>query len=227
MTEKCSTGLPLVFKPMPIFIGLRATKKCYQQPLPANKTRYSHVYSRQTGRLSLSLRLVDLRQSNNANHGLAVGTVPLSSSKNLLAKAGLARNFHYPTLNDLYWQPGGNPNLKPEEGITGEAGISYTAIPFGSRVNIEVSAFSSEINHWIMWLPHLKGYWEPVNIEKVKARGLEETLAILSPGRLSGFLGNYGYTRSTVEDAGGYCVQEQRGGTLIPSTRPGFDKHTG
>jgi len=176
------------------------------------------IHAKPMERLSLSLLAGEEAYDNR--------TTPIMASlsaqylflpqKNLMAKAGLARNFHYPTLNDLYWQPGGNPNLKPEEGITGEAGISYTAIPFGSRVNIEVSAFSSEINHWIMWLPHLKGYWEPVNIEKVKARGLEGNISLsLSPGRFKlRFLGNYSYTRSTVEDAGGVLRAEAKGRQL-------------
>jgi len=33
----------------------------------------------------------------------------------LLLKMNVTRNFHHPALNDLYWNPGGNPGLLPEK----------------------------------------------------------------------------------------------------------------
>lgn len=30
-------------------------------------------------------------------------------------KASIARNYRYPTLNDLYFKPGGNPDLRPRK----------------------------------------------------------------------------------------------------------------
>ena len=33
----------------------------------------------------------------------------------LLLKGNVTKNYHQPTLNDLYWQPGGNPNLMPKK----------------------------------------------------------------------------------------------------------------
>ena len=35
-------------------------------------------------------------------------------------KINAARNYHKPTLNELYWIPGGNPGLKPEDGLTAD-----------------------------------------------------------------------------------------------------------
>ena len=42
----------------------------------------------------------------------------LAKRGNVVLKASAARNYRYPTLNDLYFQPGGNPDLDPERGWT-------------------------------------------------------------------------------------------------------------
>ena len=44
--------------------------------------------------------------------------------KNSLTLHGsIGRNYHIPSMNDLFWVPGGNRNLKPEDAISYEAGI--------------------------------------------------------------------------------------------------------
>lgn len=40
----------------------------------------------------------------------------ISERGNITAKASLSRNYRFPTLNDLYFLPGGNPDLKKESG---------------------------------------------------------------------------------------------------------------
>lgn len=42
----------------------------------------------------------------------------LSHRGRVVAKASVSRNFRFPTLNDLYFLPGGNPDLKKEHGIS-------------------------------------------------------------------------------------------------------------
>ena len=42
----------------------------------------------------------------------------LSKKGNIVAKASISRNYRFPTLNDLYFLPGGNPDLKSEHGFT-------------------------------------------------------------------------------------------------------------
>ena len=39
-------------------------------------------------------------------------------------RVNFSRNFRAPTLNERYWQPGGNPDLEPEESYNIEAGIT-------------------------------------------------------------------------------------------------------
>lgn len=51
----------------------------------------------------------------------------VSRRGNVVFKASVARNHRYPTLNDRYYQPGGNPDLRPEHGFTCDGGVSFAA----------------------------------------------------------------------------------------------------
>lgn len=89
------------------------------------------------------------------------------------ASASISRNHKRPSLNDLYFQPGGNPNLLSEKGYTYEGNVGYNLI--GENINFDISAtvYKSDINNWIIWLPNERGYWEPFNIRTVNVRGFE------------------------------------------------------
>jgi len=88
-------------------------------------------------------------------------------------QGNISRTFKMPTLNDLYWVPGGNTKLKPELGWAGEAGIGQLWQFRSLVIDLEVNSFRSEIENWIIWLPGFKGYWEPRNIQKVLTYGYE------------------------------------------------------
>ncbi len=93
---------------------------------------------------------------------------------NLVAKSSISRNYRFPTLNDMYFLPGGNPNLKSEKGFTYDAGISFeTGRTERYSLKGGVSWFDSHINDWIIWLPTTKGFFSPRNIKKVHAYGVE------------------------------------------------------
>jgi outer membrane cobalamin receptor len=141
----------------------------------------------------------------------------------LILKGNIARNFAAPSLNSLYWKPGGNPDLQSEEGLSYELGIEYQAVLGGREgrsggsgggsggragrngyggghlLKAELTAYRSDINNWIIWIPSFRGYWEPRNIRRVLARGLE--LTALLQGSLGPVnyktAGTYACTRST------------------------------
>ena len=98
----------------------------------------------------------------------------LSKRGNIIAKASLSRNYRFPTLNDLYFLPGGNPDLKKESGWTYDAGISF-AVGKEGIYSLSGSAtwFESFIKDWIIWLPTTKGFFSPDNIKDVHAYGIE------------------------------------------------------
>ena len=107
------------------------------------------------------------------------GEYDLTENENLYLRSGFARNVKFPNLNDLYYQPGGNPDLKQEISLNYEGGIHWAADHNNHRLIVDLNGYFTEIKNWILWLPTFKGYWEPRNIEKVNITGVE-TSATLS-----------------------------------------------
>jgi len=81
----------------------------------------------------------------------------------------LSTNYRLPTLNDLFWQPGGNPNLKPEKNLSSEIGYEWKNKHFQMGVNL----FSSRSSNLIQWRSITDIFWQPMNIQKVNSNGLE------------------------------------------------------
>ncbi len=98
----------------------------------------------------------------------------ISEKGNVVAKASVSRNYRFPTLNDLYFLPGGNPDLKKESGWTYDAGISFETGKDGLySLSGSANWFESHIKDWIIWLPTTKGFFSPENIKDVHAYGVE------------------------------------------------------
>jgi outer membrane cobalamin receptor len=118
--------------------------------------------------------------------------------RDLIVKASVSRNHHHPSLNDLYWQPGGNPGLLPEEGFGLESGLLFQGKKGDTSIKAEVTAFRTDVTNWIIWTPSFKGYWEPQNIRRVLSRGLEFNANLeASPGAIHlTSSASYAYTRS-------------------------------
>ena len=101
----------------------------------------------------------------------------IGQNKNWAINYNIGRNYRYPTLNDLYWQPGGNPDLKTERSWTNEAGLSYTKERNKSKLKLEGKAgiFHTAIRDQIVWRPDtsIANVWRPQNIENTTSMGLE------------------------------------------------------
>ena len=124
----------------------------------------------------------------------------LSRRGNVVIKASAARNYRYPTLNDLYFRPGGNKNLKPERGWTFDAGIE-TALKGDDRsLRASATVFDSRIDDWILWIGSPKlGIYTPINIRRVHSYGAEAKLSADAATRNGWRLlldGNFAWTRS-------------------------------
>ena len=93
---------------------------------------------------------------------------------NLTLKASAARNHRIPSLKDLYFLPGGNPNLKDEKGVNYDVGAAC-ALPLSRQINMSASLswFENYVNNWILWLPTPRGYFSPKNVKKVHSYGIE------------------------------------------------------
>ena len=130
---------------------------------------------RPTERLGLSAFL------REEMYGTKWATVPaffadcqLSKRGNIVAKASVSRNHRFPTLNDLYFLPGGNPDLRSESGFSYEAGLSF-AVGKENVYSLSGSAswYDQHIDDWILWLSTPKGFFSPRNIKQVHAYGVE------------------------------------------------------
>jgi iron complex outermembrane receptor protein len=99
----------------------------------------------------------------------------LSSSITLLSHLTLNANYsgvyRIPTLNDLYWIPGGNPNLLPEHGTSAEAGLAWNSVVRTTLISVRADVFQSNINNWILWVPG-NSFWWPGNVKQVRNRGV-------------------------------------------------------
>ena len=139
-----------------------------------------------TDGLGLGVTLRDeLYGSKNAFVPALTADFVLHAPTNLTLRGAVARNYHFPSLNDLYYLPGGNPDLRPERGLSYDlgAGFSYDfsrAVTFGARA----TWYESFIDDWILWLPDIRGFFRPRNVKSVKSYGIEGNLDLgLRPSR--------------------------------------------
>jgi iron complex outermembrane receptor protein len=104
-----------------------------------------------------------------------------SASLALLPGLSLNGNFsgvyRIPTLNDLYWMPGGNPDLLPEQGTSAELGLAWNLTLGKTSILLRTDAFQSVITNWILWVPG-NAYWWPCNVQKVLSRGANGNASI-------------------------------------------------
>jgi vitamin B12 transporter len=111
------------------------------------------------------------------NEKIFVPTAGVTTTFNIFSwlswKANAGTIYRYPTLNDLYWNPGGNINLKPEQGHSEETSLLIKKQVKNISINFTGSVFSRDIHNWIMWQPGKDGNWSPINVLHVWSRGLE------------------------------------------------------
>lgn len=128
-------------------------------------------------RASLSARL------RRELHGRSLGPLLASAFGDYLLvpryglrlKGSIGYNYRVPTLNDLYFQPGGNSDLKPERSLSYDLGLEGELRPRHGlwQLRGEATVYNSYIKDWILWLPTFKGYWTPLNVRSVHNYGLE------------------------------------------------------
>ncbi|MDD2637116.1 MAG: TonB-dependent receptor, partial [Bacteroidales bacterium] len=123
-------------------------------------------------------------------------------NQNLYLKSNFTRNYHQPTLNDLYWLPGGNVDLRPERGYTGDIALDYSLKNNSLfACNLSLGGYMSRINDWIIWRPGEYRFWQAENIKEVFARGIEASLSgkVVVSGFNFELFTNYTFTKTTNE----------------------------
>ena len=70
-------------------------------------------------------------------------------------------------------QPGGNLDLLPESGYSGEVGLAAKTVTAKAvSFSGEATWFQRTMDNWIIWLP-TGAYWSPQNLMNVWSRGVE------------------------------------------------------
>ena len=109
------------------------------------------------------------------------------AGKSWFVKSNWSRSYRVPTLNDLYWAQGGNPNLETEQGWSGELGLLHCHLSeqdaneglTRGNLRFESTAFYSRISNWIQWVPQSgSNLWMATNYQEIENYGLESTLRL-------------------------------------------------
>jgi len=70
--------------------------------------------------------------------------------------------YRLPTMNELYWNPGGNLELAPERSY----GSKVSALYRQNDLKISLTTDQLVFNNLIQWTPLSGGIWSPVNLER-------------------------------------------------------------
>jgi iron complex outermembrane receptor protein len=94
-------------------------------------------------------------------------------NKIITLKSNVSNKYRVPSFNDKYWLPGGNPNLKPENGIGFDAGIEMNYSISSITNKLIATVYSNTINNWIQWVPNSYNVFIAQNYKQVWTRGFE------------------------------------------------------
>lgn len=121
-------------------------------------------------------------------------------ARKMFLVANISRNSRIPSLNDLYWNPGGNPDLKNEYSYILETGykMNIDVNPL-LRADFDITLFRNSIKDMIQWHPGEFSWWSADNISNATTSGIETNLKInYKSGKTQTTLfTSYSYTRAT------------------------------
>jgi iron complex outermembrane receptor protein len=83
-------------------------------------------------------------------------------------------------LNERFWQPGGNPNLLPEDGWGGEVGTKYTSEIWHIKWEYQATFFTRNNFNQVVWLMG-NGFPQPVNMKHILTSGTEQSIKLEYP----------------------------------------------
>ncbi len=89
-------------------------------------------------------------------------------------KVNSSKNYRIPTFNDLYWQPGGNLNLKAETSYQFDINQNFKY----KFLDFNISTYYTSITNMIRWIPTADGFWQANNTDEVAIYGTDVFLSI-------------------------------------------------
>lgn len=89
----------------------------------------------------------------------------------------IAASYRFPTLNERYFAPGGNPDLKPETGWGQELSIQIKHSLLGVFGVATITGYNRTTDNWIIWVPQ-GSFAAPRNLRSVWSRGAETQIKL-------------------------------------------------
>lgn len=117
-------------------------------------------------------------------------------NENYAIKLNGSRNFRVPTFNDLYWNPGGNLDLRPELSYQIDLGPEFSS----KSIHVKLNGYFIKTEDMIQWVPGNNGLFSPLNINSVKSYGGELELALRHSFGNHNFNINSGYSYTVSEN---------------------------
>lgn len=131
----------------------------------------NHEYSIKRWQQVTSFKWMDV---NTGLNPLAISSfTSWNPRKGKLFFLNLSNGFRIPTLNEMYWVPGGNPELLPEKSLHAETGcrIHYRRIEWKQQV------YYTPTRNLVRWYPSGPGVVSPFNIpERAEMLGMESSV---------------------------------------------------
>ncbi len=128
----------------------------------------------------------------------------LSDAKDYYLKTNFSRNSRLPSMNDLFWLPGGNPDLRNEIAYTYELIYEMTKqILSPLMLKFDLALYHNTITDLIQWRPGIYSYWTADNVKNVNTSGLESSASLIcNINNLTAALKvSYAYTNSTTKQS--------------------------
>lgn len=134
----------------------------------------------------------------------------ITDSKDYAVSANFSRTSRIPTMNDMFWTPGGNRDLRNENALVYE--INYRMKEkIGSSLSLDysLSLYRNSINDMIQWRPGEFSYWSAVNISSVRTEGIETSFSASYRRSkfVTSFNAGYAFTNARDESSEGQSMQ--------------------
>jgi iron complex outermembrane receptor protein len=128
----------------------------------------------------------------------------LNGLDNHLLKANFSKVSKFPSMNDLFWVPGGNLHLQNE--MANMVEFSYIINhEFKKHFSsgFEVTYYNNSIKNLIQWIPGQYSYWTAENLKKANCSGVETTGSVKYSYEniFVDFKVNYSYNRSITKES--------------------------
>ncbi|HTN45379.1 MAG TPA: TonB-dependent receptor [Flavipsychrobacter sp.] len=159
----------LVFIPVHLSFLQRDSARIAMQSRYALAAAYNYTDLKDKLDLNLQARV---ERVNNVNVLLPGANASYQLLDWIKLRVNIQKTYRAPSLNELYFDPGGNKNLKPEKGWASDAGYTITLQPTSCfSIHHDIAAYYRLIDDWILWFGG--AIWTPHNIAQVKSTGWE------------------------------------------------------